>query len=243
MNLVEWSKNIIKNCFRSIGFDVVRYDIANSEDVLLRTILQHFRIETVLDVGANKGQYALGILKHGYKGKIYSFEPILSVYKLLEKRSSNSFGWTALNLGVGSKDEEVMINVSENIVSSSLYKVRKESLVAEPTTRIVRQERIRITTLDKFLAEQNFTGEVLLKLDVQGYELEALKGATGSLPGIKLIQAELSFVPVYDGIPLFGEIVSYLEQKGYKIFAIIPGFRDRKTGRMLQADGIFVRED
>src|SRR5207249_8140221 len=118
------------------------------------------------------------------------------------------------------------------------------SLAADESTKIVRRERIKITTIDSFFDGQySLTPEILLKLDVQGFELEALKGAAGSLPRIRVVQAELSLAPLYKDAPLFAEVVSYLENQGFEMFTIIPGFKDGKSGRLLQADGIFVRRE
>src|SRR5690606_22917344 len=108
------------------------------------------------------------------KGKIYSFEPIPSVYEKLKKASLKFPNqWEAVNLGLGSKEEELTIHVTENLVSSSLFEVGANSLEAEPDTKIVRSEVVKITTLDHFLTPDKREGNVLLKLDVQGYELEA----------------------------------------------------------------------
>jgi hypothetical protein len=79
-------------------------------------------------------------------------------------------------------------------------------------------------------------------LDIQGYELEALKGARNSLQFIKLIQVELSLVALYEGSPLYKEVIAHIENNGFELYSIIPGFMDAKTGRLLQFDGIFLRK-
>lgn len=241
--------NVIKKNFKKaihyLGWEIIRYNVDNSEEVLLQTILEYFNIRTTIDVGANEGQYALGILQQGYKHKIYSFEPIREVYEKLKANSVGYKQWKTFNLGMGGKPGELTMNISENFVSSSILKVEDIALKAQPQTRIVKQQVVKLIIIDDFfLAEEHdFEGEILLKLDVQGYELEALQGAIKSLPRIRLIQAELSFVPVYKGSPLFKDVVSFLEENNFEIYTIIPGFRDAKTGRMLQADGIFVRKN
>ena len=243
MSLARLPINAFKKLLRAVGVDLVRYNLHHSEEVLLNTIIRNFKIQTILDVGANEGQYAIQIFDSGFKGKIYSFEPISDVYKILQKKAGDSQKWLTFNQGIGSREEEVMINVSENFVSSSIFNVSSASTDAEPQTQTVRKEKIKITTIDSFFSANTFENNILLKLDIQGFELEALKGALNSLPKLKLIQSELSFVKLYDNIPLYDEVIKFLEQHGYEIFTIIPGFRDNVTGRLFQADGIFVKKE
>jgi len=240
--IYNFAKKNFKRITHRLGWDIIRYNVHTSEDVLLFTILDRYKIKSVLDVGANQGLYALGLIENGYQHKILSFEPIGSVFEKLQANCKKYPNWTAFNFGIGNEEGELNINVSENFVSSSILKVEEISINAKPQTRIVNQEKIKITTVDNFLSTKpELEGEILLKLDVQGYELEALRGAIHSLPNIKLVQAELSFVPIYKGSPVFRDVVDFLEEHDFEIYTIIPGFRDGSTGRLLQADGIFVK--
>jgi FkbM family methyltransferase len=242
--LYNFLKKRFKRIIHALGYDVHSHNIFTSEDVLLKTILEHFNIRTVLDVGANEGQFGSKIIDLGYSGKIYSFEPIVSVHKMLTQNASKFPQWSAINMGIGNKEEELMINVSENLASSSVFEVDRKSVQADPATRTTHQEKIKITTIDSFVSSQkNLDAEILLKLDIQGFELEALKGARASLPNFKLIQVELSFIPVYEKAPLYKEVINFLEENDFEIFTLTPAFVDGKTGRMLQADGIFVRKN
>jgi len=84
-------------------------------------------------------------------------------------------------------------------------------------------------------------GTVFLKIDVQGFEIEVLQGATTLLPRLCAIQLELSLVPLYQGAPVMTEVIRYLDERGFELFQLQPGFRDERDGRLLQADGYFVR--
>lgn len=235
---------LIKRVLRAYGWKISRYNIYNSHEVMLQAILDHFKIKAVIDAGANEGQYASQLVEHGYKGNIYSFEPIPSVYAILAKQASKSPQWFTFNMGVGRDNDTMLINVSENFVSSSLLKVNKTSVAAEPTSRTTHQEKISITSIDSFFSKQaGLEKEILLKLDIQGFEMEALHGALKSLPQIAVIQIELSYVPVYEGAPLYNEVVDFLSVQGFELYSSIPVFFDATNGRMLQADGIFVRKN
>jgi hypothetical protein len=85
------------------------------------------------------------------------------------------------------------------------------------------------------------TGTILLKVDTQGYEMEVLKGAGGLLGRTVALQLELSLVPLYEGAPTIAQMISFAADNGFELFNLIPGFRDKRSGRLLQADGFFVR--
>jgi FkbM family methyltransferase len=241
--LYKFLKNSFKRTIHSFKWDLVRYNVHTNDDLALQTTIDHFRIDNIIDGGANAGQYGERLIENGFKGKIFSFEPIPSVFNDLKKNAAGHTNWEVYNLGLGADESELLINVSENFVSSSLLKVGAQSLAAEPTTRTTHQEKVRITTIDKFFSGQKkLQGETLLKLDIQGYEMEALRGSLQTLPQVKMVQVELSFVQVYENGPLFPEISSFMEARGFELYNLMPVFHDHKTGRMLQGDGVFVRK-
>ena len=233
----------IKRVLRAMGVDLVRYDLYHSEDLLLTKIISFYEVRTILDVGANIGQYAQRRWEQKFAGKIYSFEPLPEAFRKLSEQAKRVGNWEVFNAGIGSREEDVVINVSENLVSSSMLSVAEASLAAEPATRTTRKEKVSLTTIDAVFSRHTFQESVLLKLDVQGFEQEALQGALLSLSRIRVIQVELSYVEVYRGGPLADEVVRFLKERGFSLFTLIPGFRDEKSGRMLQADGVFVREE
>jgi hypothetical protein len=71
--------------------------------------------------------------------------------------------------------------------------------------------------------------------------MEVLKGASGLLARTVALQLELSLVRLYDGAPTFTEMIAFAEVNGFELFGLIPGFREKGTGRLLQVDGFFVR--
>jgi hypothetical protein len=83
---------------------------------------------------------------------------------------------------------------------------------------------------------------VFLKLDAQGFEYKILQGATRFLRRVSGIQIELSLIPLYDGERLFHPMLHHLEEQGYELWSVVPGFIDRDTARLLQLDAIFFRK-
>jgi hypothetical protein len=80
-----------------------------------------------------------------------------------------------------------------------------------------------------------------LKIDVQGFEKRVLDGTTSILPRLVGLQVELSFVPAYHGQELFPEMLALIDAMGFTAWRFIPVWVDHKTGRWLQADGVFFR--
>lgn len=241
--MYKFFKKRFKETLHGLGYEVQSYNIFTSEDVQTQTFLKHFNIKSVLDIGANEGQFAERLIDLGFKGMLYSFEPIGSIYKLLSAKASSSSQWKTFQSGVGKETGELMLNVSENFASSSLLNVNEASTSVDPTTRTTHREKISITTIDEFLGSHpEIQKDILLKLDVQGFELEALKGGVNSLELFKAVQVELSFTPVYQGGPLYLEVISFLQNHNFELFSLSPAFVDKHTGRMLQADGLFINQ-
>jgi FkbM family methyltransferase len=243
-NKFPWVRNVIRKSFRAVGLDLIRYNFHNSEDALLKKTLEQFEIDLVIDVGANAGQYGSLLRDLGYKNKIYSFEPIAEVFSKLQMRAAKDGNWEVFNKGIGSKNESLFINVSENFVSSSLLPITDASTTAKSDTKFTRQEEISIITLDSFFERNEIKNwkHPFLKIDVQGYEKQVLDGSLNTLKNISVLQIELSLVKLYEGSMLYKEVIYLMEEYGFYLYTIIPGFRNPQTGQLLQIDGVFVNK-
>ena len=235
-------KKLIRRITREIGFDFVRYKPPTHPLARRKRLLEIYKINLVLDVGANIGQYGKELREIGYKGKIVSFEPLSSAYKELCKKVRRDELWEAHNFALGDKKETEIINIAGNSFSSSLLDMLPSHLKAEPKSKYIGQEEIQIKTLDSIYSTlSSQTGSIYLKLDTQGFEEKVLKGAENSLHNIDTIQLEMSLTPLYKDELLFNEMYQLLYQKEYRLVALEPGFTDGDTGQLLQIDGIFHR--
>jgi FkbM family methyltransferase len=242
MNNVE---RLTKNFFQQFGVLIRKYNAATSEELRRFKLLQHHHIDLVFDIGANKGQYAMGIIDSGYKNKLVSFEPLSSVYHILEKKSENYDNWTvAPRCAIGDKKEEIEINISENSVSSTLLNMLDTHYEGAPDSKIIGKEKVQIVTLDEIgLSYCEKAKNIFLKIDVQGFEQEVLKGAENIINKAKGIEMEISVIPLYENQKwLLPEVLDYMKQKGFQLKSIAPAFTDNKTGIMLQCNGIFFRK-
>jgi FkbM family methyltransferase len=241
---LEPIRPLIQCVLRAFGLEVRRAKNANLEPFVLKNILGATGASIVLDVGANLGQYGDSLLHGGFKGTLISFEAIPDIHaRLLEHAKTSSQSWlVAPCAAIGSAKGQIEINIAGNSVSSSVLPMMPAHLDAAPQSKYVQKQLVNIERLDE-IAEPLLppTGTILLKVDTQGYEMEVLKGAGGLFGRTVALQLELSLVPLYEGAPTMAEMISFAESNGFELFNLIPGFRDKRSGRLLQADGFFVR--
>lgn len=237
-------KQKIHRVFHRMGWELQRLENASVEFQAVKDVLRESRADVVLDVGANTGQFGDLVLETGFKGMLISFEAIPSVHaRLAEHARRTTRSWVVGPCSaLGSNPGETLINVSANSVSSSLLPMRREHLDAAPESAYVGAQTVQVRRLDD-LADGLVPREarLMIKIDTQGYELEVLKGATRLLPRVSAIQLELSLVPLYQGAPAIVDAIGFVESLGFGMFSIVPGFKDKRSGRLLQVDGFFVR--
>jgi FkbM family methyltransferase len=234
----------VQQGFRRAGYELRPYRglSLNDEDIRRVKLLGSAGIELVLDVGANAGQYAERLRAAGYSGRIVSFEPLAEAFATLERAAAADPSWEARHLALSDADGDAEIHVSANSWSSSLLAMGERHLASAPESAYVRTERVTAAQLDSIWDEVVGRGaRPFLKLDVQGLEMRVLRGATSHLHQLEGVQAELSLVHLYEGDSLWRDVVDYLEARDFELAGLEPGFEDPKTGRMLQADGIFLR--
>lgn len=197
-------------------------------------------VDLVIDVGANRGQYAAALRAAGYRGRIASFEPLAEPFAALAAAAARDGRWDTWQLALGARRAVAGVHVAEDSRNSSLLAVGPRHLRAVPDSRAVARETVEMERLDDVWPRLvGGARRPYLKIDTQGYELEVLRGATASLGAIALVEAELSLVSTYDGGPLFGEVVGFLAGHGFSPLAFEGVLDDPDTGEMLQADAIF----
>jgi hypothetical protein len=102
--------------------------------------------------------------------------------------------------------------------------------------------QVPLTTLDTYFKEKiPEANNVYLKIDVQGYEEAVLLGAVDFLKQVRVLQLEISFIPLYDKSPVYYKLMEKLEQLGFSFYSFIPAFSDYKTGQIFQVDAIYIK--
>lgn len=237
-------KALVKQFIRRWGYELTLRTPATDPFLQLLKVIDSQAIDTVIDVGANTGQFASMLRCCGFHGEILSFEPLPDAYEKLEARALTDPRWHIHpRCAVGDAPGTATINVSGNSVSSSLLPMTEAHSSAASDSRYVDALEVPVVRLDDIESEYGLRGRrCLLKIDTQGFEWQVLDGAEATLEGCQAIICELSLVPLYEGQRLWLDIMQRCAEAGFVVWALQRGFIDEATGRSLQMDGVFVRD-
>jgi len=227
-----------------IGFPISTIMKFFKPDLIRRIkIMKNYNIDTIFDIGANIGQYAMLMRALKFKGKIISFEPLNDAFEKLKRNSKNDKKWIINNYAIGDNDGNLTINVSGNSYSSSFLNMKKAHMNAAPDSKYIRKQEAQIKKLDsiytQFCTNEN---NVMVKIDTQGFEKNVIDGAIININNIKIIQLEMSITELYDGEILFQQMIQYLDDRGFALISFENGFSNPTTGELLQVDGVFVNK-
>jgi FkbM family methyltransferase len=223
---------------------VVRFQATSHWLARRQSLLRAYRIDLVLDVGANDGEYGRELRRLGYRGQIISFEPLPDASARLRRAHDSDSRWRSYQVALGEVQGTAEFHVAANSSSSSLLAMLPSHERYAPESRYISVTRVPLTTIDVLANELFGTARCpFLKIDTQGSEGRVLDGASTSLERIVGLQLELSIEPLYDGAPHYLEMLSRVEREGFVLMSVEPGFSDRVTGRMLQFDALAFRPD
>ncbi len=196
-----------------VGLPEARLDRV-TELIHLKALLALTRINCVLDVGANRGQFSHELRAIGYRGLIVSFEPVESEYRSMQTRFADDRAWIGRQFALGSAPATLTMRVPKLTVMSSLL----EPVAFEADTR---SETVAVQRLDAVLPAMLAAIDrprVFLKMDTQGYDLEVFKGASACMDLIFGLQSELSVQPLYRAMPHYLEALAMYEAAGFDLY-------------------------
>lgn len=202
----------------------------------------HGEFSLAIDGGANIGQFAWA-LKKAFPGvDLRSFEPVSDVFKVLRQNLGREDGVRLINKALGAANERTEIFVNEYRHASSLLSEKQEGAARFDKFREERVEEIEVVTLDDVVRDEEKEGYWLLKLDVQGYELQVLRGAKDSISKFEAVLVEVGIRPTYEGEATLSELMAVLSVSGHRLSAVLDVTRDDDQ-RIVQLDALFLRDD
>lgn len=199
-------------------------------------------ISSVIDVGANVGQFAVVARRCFPAATIVSFEPLPGPRKRLQILFAGDAAFSCSELALADVAGPVPFHVAGADDSSSLLRVAARQVEEFPGTRCVETVTVQAERLDRVLEERaELPGALLLKLDTQGSELAVLRGAECTLARVTALIVEVSFVGLYEGQGSTTEVVRFLLDHGFGLAAAYDVKSSRRTGEPIQCDLAFVR--
>ncbi len=210
-------------------------------------MLRELKVNCVLDVGANIGQFGTHLRRTGYQGRIVSFEPLPHLADRLKQAAQDDPEWLVFDHALGETEGEFEMNVTEGTgVTSSLLPPSDFGLSRFEKLRETRPQHIRVRRLDEV-----FDGvvagievpRVYLKMDTQGFDLQVFAGAGDRVKDIVGMQSEVASVPIYEGMPRLPEQISVYEAAGFENTGMFPVTRDPKTHRVIEYDAVLIRTE
>lgn len=200
-----------------------------------------FAFDTVVDVGANTGQFVHLATSLFPGAQVFAFEPQADVYRVLERGVAALARVHCFNAACGDRDGTDVFFQNDFSPASSLLPLAATHRAAFPFATAVREERVHVTRLDDALAPYGPLGRTLVKLDVQGSEDRVIAGGRKTIGAASVVIAEVSFVALYQGQPLFEDILASLAASGFRFAGYLDQLVHPQTGQPLQADAVFVR--
>lgn len=194
-------------------------------------------LSTVVDIGANRGQFALAVRELS-DAQVISFEPLPVVAAIFQEVFADDPAVKLHVAAIGDQSGKKLIHLSAHDDSSSLLEIGAAQSDYYPGTHEVGTLAVEVGTLNQYLTREEIVRPAMLKLDVQGFEMQALAGCESLIGNFDYVYCECSFVELYKGQKLAGEVIRYLGSLGFSLSGIYNPSYDR-AGNCIQADLLF----
>jgi FkbM family methyltransferase len=206
--------------------------VPNTDACLAAMKHRGFRPKAAIDIGAYSGEWTLALRRLFPETRVLMVEP----------QAAQKDGLLAL-ANVHDGVEFVSVLLGPTAASGVTFHQAEtgSSVLRDPGNGETPSVAMPMTTLDDVTAGTNFERPDFLKIDVQGYELEVLKGAERVLESVEVVMMEVNLIAVYEGAPLVHEVVSYMAERGFRVYDICTFFRRPYDNALWQMDMIFVR--
>lgn len=240
-------KRLLAKFLAKLGYSIVKAPIIfNGLKVEHDFISKHnwilkYKFETIIDIGANKGQFAARFRVLFPEAWIYSYEPIPEVYDELCKRFELDTKFKAFNIGLGKQAGTIDFFQNEFTDSSSALPMKRLHKENFPRASNEKQIQIKIDRLDEIVKSITTSNPVLIKIDVQGFEEMVILGGKDTLNKASIVLVEVSFYELYENQVYFKTIYDHMISLAFSYRGNYEQLISPVDGCVLQADAIFVK--
>lgn len=203
-------------------------------------VLQESPSCAFVDIGANKGQFSLAVRRCYPDAWIIAFEPLAGPARYFERVFRGDQRVKLHEVAIGPTPQRATMYVSNRVDSSSLLPITMRQSEIFPGTEETGTTNVVVRTLGECVAAREIESPAFLKLDVQGYELQCLRGCESELNLFAYIYVECSFVELYAGQALADEVIAWVHERGFAMQGVYNVAYDGK-GKAVQADFLFKR--
>jgi FkbM family methyltransferase len=227
---------------RRTNLIVRRYPPTNALDQELRRIIATYDISTIIDVGAHVGGFALRRREQGFDGRLISIEPFEASYVALAAMAANDDHWEAIQVALGGSDgTKRMHQYTGDGQFNSLRDLDDHATEYKSDLRSIASVEVGMCRLDAIWPSIGADARSsLLKIDTQGYDLEVIAGAGDLISSFPAVLAEVAIKPLYEGAPLFEELVAAMRERGFEITGTFPLHRYADGVRVIEFDCTFI---
>lgn len=207
------------------------------------TRMQHAGVKpaTVIDVGANVGQFAVAASRLFEDATVYPIEPDPKTVEILRQNVGVETAKNILNTAIGEDVGTAVLHVNSDSQVSSLLELGSDRVESYPNSTVVENITVQLNTLDALFLEAELQEPILLKIDAQGFEDKVVKGATQLLKRVSWVLIEVSFSELYEGEQDFGSILKLMQSTGFEFIRPVNFHTSPTTGDIIEMDALFGR--
>lgn len=242
MSFDEKLRNALKSLLWKAGIDIKLHRNSATFELNLMSLIIKNKIDLIIDVGANTGQFGELLKKIGYSNKLYSFEPNPYAFKILSEKASSVANWSCHPIALGEKTEEMELNLHESSVFSSFQDINETGLKLWPSLKNSKRISVNVVRADQFFKKEDLkNSNILLKMDTQGFDNKVFVGANDIMQNVHVLLSELSFKPIYENMMIWSDSIKLYESEGFYLSGLYPVSRT-DGWRLIEADGLFCRD-
>ncbi|NDJ53587.1 MAG: FkbM family methyltransferase [Chloroflexi bacterium] len=229
------ARRIINSLLAAFGYQIARAEersrgLADGLDQIKRV---GFRPATVIDVGAADGTPAL--TQAFPEARHIMIEPLAEYEATLQAMAKGLPQAQVIIAAAAAQAGQVTLNVHDDLLGSSLMQEADPSRDGQPRT-------VTAITVDGLVEAQGLAGPVLIKVDVQGAELEVMRGAETTLAQTEVVILEASLFGFFRDGPQLADVIAFMVERGFAVYDLVGQHFRPLDGALAQIDVIFARE-
>lgn len=233
-------KSVLRNLFyRLAGTDLS--DNTRSSPDIWPWLKADFDFKTLVDLGANTGEFGEFIATYLGIDSVHAFEPLPACRSELEERAKKFPNFEIYPVGLSDRNGEEEIIQNAQLSTSSFLPLADRHKIEFPQAVEKAPLSVEVRRLDDLLDPGDLEEDIFIKMDVQGLEDRVIRGGQRIFRAARLVYVEMGFEELFQGQALFGEVHDLLVGMAYRFAGISNQICSRETGQPLFCHCVYVR--